>query len=414
MIKERERFEIYFIKIVVGVNIFGQIISVFRAAAIYNTSYISNILRAVLLVVFGIWFITNVRFQHLAMDIWDAVFLGIPLMATVYGICYGGFGSYVLSDLFNAVGFWLIFYCYKKRVIVIDRQLWNWIANAEVIGVLISFVIYKVFPLLGYPIYSVGKSSNFLLLPLAIYLANGDVRWILVSLMVIYSGKRGVILAAGCMLVYYFLFSKEIKRTIKCVGVGMVLMLGIMVVWFTYSPERIASAPEALRGVLARTMKINPMSPYKDYYSDGRLDEVVSAWESIKENPLRLVTGNGNGFTYEYWHNGKIFQEARHNVHISPINFLTKYGIIYTVFFYGNILLVLWRGTKAFLYREEDRGILIMTLYIWGTFVDSFTVCILHMDYQYIIFLGILNGILLKQKEIIPRCHQVESNHQKN
>lgn len=399
MLQENRLFEITFIKVIVGFNVCMQVLGVLRAATIFNTVYIANALRLLFVSVFGIWFLFQYKKRKKEMDIWDWIFLFIPLFATTWGIYFCGLSRYTFSDLFNALGFWMIFYTYKNQENIWDKKLLIWIANVEVIGVIISYVLYAIFPLFGFSIFSVSKVSNFLLLPLAIYLAYGSKCSVLVLGLILYGGKRGVMLAAICMLFFFFLASPKIERKIKVVAIGVVVLVGGVLCWLTYSPENFQFLGYEGRRVLNRIMLINPLSPYRDYFSDGRLDEVISALQSMRDNPLKVIIGNGSGFTYDYYFHGELFSAAHHNVHVSPVDLLTKYGVIYAIAMYANAMLVLGKGTKA-LYLKYNKEIFVMLLYVCGTLVDSLTTCLIFLDYQYIIILGTLNGVLItKQKQ---------------
>lgn len=397
MLNIKENFEINFIKIIVGLNVFLQVVSVLRASALFNTAYVSNFFRLLIISIFGIWFIFKTKIKKNDLDIWDGIFLFIPLGATIWGIYFCGLSRYTFSDLFNAVAFWMIFYTYKKRGIVFEQKLWIWIADIEMIGIIISFILYSIFPMIGFPIYSTGKVSNFLLLPLAIYLIYGNKRGVITLILILCGGKRGVMLAALCMLLVFFLISPKINKKIKIGAVVGIVIIGGGVCWLTYSPERFAFVGPENRSIFERIMLINPFSTYRDYYRDGRMDEVISALKSIQDNPFKIFIGNGNGFTYEYYFKGELKSLTQHNVHISPVDLITKYGIIYAVVMYANALAVFVKGTKK-IYVKYDKEVFIMMLYICGTLVDSLTACLFFADYQYIIILGALNGVLLKKQ----------------
>lgn len=395
-----EKFLIWFIRWNVFVNILIQIMDVFRAADIFNTAYIGNILHALTVVIIVIWFLGHYNQHNCKLDILDALLLIIPVLACFYGALWNGIGRTWISDIFNSLGFWVVLFCYKNNAVSVEKDTWYEIANIEMIGVLFSLLIYALFPVLGYPIFTVGKTSNFMLLPLAIYLSYRDLRWVLCFLVILICNKRGVILAGLVLIVIYFFLSNAItlKKKIFVFVMAMIFTIGLL--WFTLSPEHIAYMPEFTRDFLYRFMNINPFSPYRNFSSDGRIDEVISSWKSIQENPLRVIMGNGNGFCYEYFFEGEVFEEARHNVHFAPVSLLTRYGIIYTLVYYLYVFRCILFGIKNFSKIDNSEDIQIITLYVIGTLFDSFTVFLLYTDYHCILCLGMLARMAFKRKKV--------------
>lgn len=367
----------------------SQLLTVFRAAALYNTDYISNVLRLFISTVL----IFKFFFDYFNCRATELIFVSLPVVGLVVGVLNEQIGRDYFSDFFNAMAFAVVIIHYRKNPQCITKSDLEYLAKWELIGTAISFLTYKVFPLFGYPITSVGIVSNYLLFPLAFFLSYKSKWWIVAAIMIAFGGKRGVMISAIALMCYYFIFDKKgsIRGIVAVVFAASLLSAGL---YFTESPQNVELLPKSLQGVAYRFMKINPLSDKFDLHSDGRLDEVEGALNSFNITPVNLILGKGNGFVYDHYHDGVLRFQNRHNVHFTPISFLTRYGIIYMLCFYANYLWILYKATKQMYRKRDHKYMMCITLFLVGSFVDQFTVFLPYSDYQFMICFGIMNGML--------------------
>lgn len=382
----------FMLRLICFYYVFTQIISVLRATSIYNTSYIANVLRAGISGLFIILFLLNVNYKRYKFGLEDIIYFGIPVLAIPYGLLHNQFGRDFLSDFFTAISFAVIFNYYKHMPPEIKGFNLSYLAHFELWGTFVSLVIYKLFPLFGIPIRSVGNVSNFLLFPLAYFLAYGNKLWILSVALIFLGGKRGVMLSAIALICFFYITDKRDKLKTAFVIISAVSMVALLL-FFTSTPERISALPSSFQRVGSRFMKVNPFSEYRDWYSDGRLDEILGAIRQFDGSSLNLLFGKGNGFVYTVYHNGLVRFSNRHNVHFTPVAFLTRYGLIYTLVFYRGLISCLVFGIKYLKKNKEHRFVMCLLLYLFGTFVDQFTAFLPYADYQFMMCFGFLRGL---------------------
>lgn len=371
-----------------------QVLTVFRATAIYNTSYIANFLRLLISGMYILLFIRSFPLVVKRVTLLSLTLILAPLIGLIIGYINGQFGRDYFSDFYTAFAFATIVIHYKNNPQSITRNDFEYLARCELIATIFSLLTYKLFPLIGYPIKSVGIVSNYLLFPLAYYLSYKNKLWLVTALTILFGGKRGVMISAIAVFCYFYFFDKRrsVRSFIVVILAGVFLSAGI---YFTTSPARIAMLPTALQRVAVRFMKVNPFSDQMDLHSDGRLDEIEGALEKFSQNPMNFLVGNGNGFAYDMYHEGELRYENRHNVHFTPVSLLTRYGVIYTTIFYLDYLWLMFKATKYIRAKREHKFIMCCTLYLVGSFVDQFTVFLPYSDYQFMICFGMLNGFFL-------------------
>lgn len=384
----------YTIRLIAFYYITTQLLSVLRATSIYNTSYIANCFRLFISGIYLLIFLYKFFSGYNRMTLTELVLIAAPCIGLITGCINGQFGRDYFSDFYTACAFVAVVVLYRRNPQLITKNDLEFLAKCELWATIISLLTYKVFPLIGYPIKSVGIVSNYLLFPLAFYLSYKNKLWLIAAFTILIGGKRGVMISAVVLICFFFIFDK--KRLMRSftfiVLTGVILCAGL---YYTESPERVAMLPTSLQRVGLRFMQINPYSDYIDLYSDGRMDEIESALREFEMNPINMLLGRGNGFVYDVYHAGVLSMENNHNVHFTPVALFTRYGIIYTVVFYLNYLWLIFRATMYIRLRKNHKFIMCMTLFMVGTFVDQFTAFLPYADYQFMIFFGVLNGFFL-------------------
>lgn len=371
-----------------------QILSPLRASAIFNTSYLSNVLRLIINLIFIIMVFLQSKKKIFSLNSFDLIYLIIPVLALFYGAVYNGISRDWASDFFNAFSFYIIILYFKAHRDFFDKDLLFKMSRILLWGTVVSFFIYQLFILSGIRILSVGRLSQFILFPLSVYLIYGDKRWIFIYILILIGQKRGVILSAFLLSLFYYAIVKRLSFK----GLFAIIMATSVIVtllFITSSPILIHELPTNMQSVLFRFMRVNPFYEDVDYYSDARVREITGAIAVFKEHPLRVFFGNGNGYTYELYSGSVLVTSDRHNVHFTPVTLLTRYGIFYTLAFYLNIIWAIKRGIKYANKGGKQRPLyLVLTLYMFSFFVDSFTAFLPYVDYLAMICFGVLGSNL--------------------
>ena len=108
----------------------------------------------------------------------------------------------------------------------------------------------------------------------------------------------------------------------------------------------------------------------------------------------------GVGYSYDWVENGFVYERNHNNVHFSPVNLLTKYGLVITILLYFIIIRILTKGMISLKKGTLSINEKVMLFYTITSFINSFTAFSLFSDLFFIIFLGILEGRIGKTQSI--------------
>src|SRR5690606_18303077 len=151
-------------------------------------------------------------------------------------------------------------------------------------------------------------------------------------------GKRAQFVGA---ILTFFLYVFLFKRgdILKYTVIGLLSLMALLFVFERYSDNlairRITSSIEVLTEESAGNTSINKVSA-------GRGDE-IDALTAIME-PLDYIFGKGMGLSIDLDTRDGI--KTVGNIHFSPLSFIAKYGMLFTLYLYGYLLFYLLRGFK--------------------------------------------------------------------
>jgi hypothetical protein len=180
-------------------------------------------------------------------------------------------------------------------------------------------------------------------LPFAWFLSSGNYRWAsAAAVLVLMNGKRGITLELVWALSVFCLIGAMSRRTrsrkgdvfsLASVGVGLALAL------YLVSTGAVQSLIEPMQATVARYSMLLDLRGDVSVMSSGRSDELLSAWDAFSARPFNWVLGAGHG--WQFWTPASIGSEEMIHlryVHLSPANFLFKYGIVITGIGIGVVL----------------------------------------------------------------------------
>ncbi|UCZ52948.1 hypothetical protein LGQ02_19545 [Bacillus shivajii] len=369
-----------------------QILSILRATAIYNTSFLavySSLLISLVMVLFFMTKLNKVRFTVV-----EIILLFFPLIYFLFGFLINDSYRDLVADTYNALFFVMLIVYMRSQNINFDKELQIKFANWMFIGLVISTISYWVAPFIGFNVFSVGGTSIFFVFPLIVYLFNKQyLKFIIVLILLIIASKRGVLLGVLSVLLIVGFGNANMKPIVRALMVISVTMIFASIIFFTLSPDKFNQFPERIQPLLYKTMFVNPLSEYNRIESDARVREVIYAMKPLIDNPVLLITGMGAGYTYEYFSSdGTLIREAHKNVHFTPIAIFTRYGPIYTLIIYGYILSIIIINYRRLQRKKLSIENTILLFYLIAGLINSFTAYTIYLDYLFIMALGILTA----------------------
>ena len=155
---------------------------------------------------------------------------------------------------------------------------------------------------------------------------------ILSVLLIIISGKRGVMVAlfAGIIISLFFSLRHLRLKKVAKISFALILVLSLIVLVLPVTNEQLLN-----KYTYSEKETV-------DDYSAGRWNEVISAYEGWSSTIENMIIGSGFGFTYTYIHSlTKIADtEDYKNVHFSYLNPIIILGIPLALIYYICLLLL--------------------------------------------------------------------------
>lgn len=207
---------------------------------------------------------------------------------------------------------------------------------------------------------------------------------------ILFSGKRSFLLASLIVFIAYSFFIHKKYWAAKFTGLAVIVLL-----FMTLVPVLINSEFAAIQKyvftfttLLESDIELGSEEYFDivDRVSGGRFSEISYSLQSFKQ--FDFVFGKGPGYTYRLEHEASDFVDAEYsNVHFTPINLFSKYGIIFTgsLFFY--LLQPLFRRNgidkRRTLFKMLFSMYLIEMLFAFNIFVEPLIpFCLGYLTYK--------------------------------
>lgn len=177
-------------------------------------------------------------------------------------------------------------------------------------------------------------------LPFVNFMLNNGLLLIASFIVIFFYGKRAQLVSA---LLTFFLYTFVIKRKhiFKYLGI---MALGLVVVTYIFS-------------AYSDNLAVKRLSTTLDFFNDNSNKQDLDQVSAGRFNEMEAITrtmdlkdyfiGKGFGFTYSQDLKSGI-KEAT-NAHFSPIGFLSKYGLVFTIFMYYFVLSIFFKTKKELL-----------------------------------------------------------------
>ncbi len=220
-------------------------------------------------------------------------------------------------------------------------------------------------------------------LPFSNYMQSGGGYFIVAFLMIILYGKRAQ-LVGGVVTFVVFVFLIKSHQIVKYLIIGIIsvtfFILLIKQLPNNVAVRRLSSTFEGLQGEGETIKQIEGVSA-------GRDEEIITVI-NLMDSPLDFILGKGIGFTYML----KGDDEVTSNIHFSPLSFLSKYGLLFTLFIYGYIMKSLIPSKR----EKKSHSYMVAYGTVWFVFIESFFSYALFVTPILPIVLGYLHSLKFK------------------
>jgi hypothetical protein len=236
-------------------------------------------------------------------------------------------------------------------------------------------------------------------LPFSNYMLSSSLMLLASFIIILLYGKRAQLFSAVITFVLYISVfrRKDLFKYIIILGIASAILIPV----FIKNSDNIA-----IRRLTATFDSYSGKGTDKenlDRISAGRFNEFETIINQMK--PQDYFLGKGLGFTYDVDTGGKDSVETA-NAHFSPIGFLSKYGIFFTLFVYYFIMSIFFKSNKVLLSDSDYLIALGVSIFI---FMESFFAYALFVTPILPIVLGVLISNQKKQRKaaILKRRNRV-------
>jgi hypothetical protein len=360
-------------------SLVGIILGVLRTA--FQTSYIEYFLLIgalfdLLIIVFGY----KVLFTK-------TVFLLICLLvfSLVVGLLNNDLSRRFITDFTNPFFFFgkiLVFKAYWRKQDFLKYT--KYYSRVAFTGSLILLPItYFLFSSAGATRLAIFPPME---LPFSYYLVNNSpLLFITMGIILLYGKRAQLVSAIFTFSIYLFFFRKDKIRVYL-----FILLLSIGPIIYIFSSFSGNLAIQRLNSTIDLYFEEDAGENNLNRITAGRLDEFNTITESM--NISDYIIGKGIGFTYVK--NLKDGEVEATNAHFSPLGFISKYGLLFTIFIYYYLGKIIFNRDKRFL---KDKKYLLAVGVCFFIFFESF--------FAYAIFVtpifSVTLGVLLAQKSIL-------------
>lgn len=232
-------------------------------------------------------------------------------------------------------------------------------------------------------------------LPFANFMTVSGPFLIISFIIILFYGKRAQLVSA---IITFFLYVVLFKRR-QILKFSMLLVISMFALFFIFKNYSNNLAVIRFSSSFELFQDKSDRSGNLDKISAGRLNEFETIVNVME--PRDYFFGKGLGFVYiEYF--GTIEVEAT-NAHFSPLGFISKYGLIFTVFIYYFFLSIFSRTNKKMLKNSSYVVALVTSIFV---FLESFFAYAIFVTPILPIALGVLVSFQQRRKVRIPKLQE--------
>lgn len=279
--------------------------------------------------------------------------------------------SFIVSHTFNGV--LALVFCLAFNNFAPERERFFAITKIAMLSITLvalgAMIYFLCFMLNGNFYY--GMSVAALMLPLGYCLIQRQ--WALslaIIVLITLSGKRGVMIAALIETGIYLsaIYYEEFKRYRKKALIIFVSSLPIAFIFM---------ALFELHPLIAKWNIINPLSSNFNLErgSGGRWTEIMRSYEAFQTSGANWIWGAGHGFHYDWWSKTGLwnYDFVRHYMHLSPLNYVFRYGLITASLFFLLLIKILHSSYQGLKNQSLPKLEAIFFLFVVGRLAQGFT-----------------------------------------
>jgi hypothetical protein len=399
---ERADVHLWIFKGLLGLLAIMALLVLVRQLGFYGVGHIHKIIMPIVLVACGAH-VVNLVLKDPSYLRLDTLFL-LLLLVAVFGILQGGVAlalgerAYGLRQFiphaFSAVSglvIYLSFSNYRGDLAVFHRVASR--VSPYILGTFAFMLalVYVVFLPRGG--FYLGFSSDALLVPLALAIVARK-HWLAVAtvVLILLSGKRGVLIALPFMIALQFYFMKVSNRRLLAIGVAAAGVVAVAMAGALIAQQAGLSPPFLDKILLA----INVLGQLDDPHAlavatSGRSIELARAAELLTQSGAWL-TGLGFGFGFFLPNVSGDYVQYQHYVHVTPFNYVLQNGVLMAVGLYvmlGAVFLRAMRGARD----SGSTAQRFLLLLVIGNLAISITAFMSGSDTMYWVLLGLTGAI---------------------
>ncbi|MCO5949299.1 O-antigen ligase family protein [Mucilaginibacter flavidus] len=287
--------------------------------------------------------------------------------------------------------FTLPFFFFVK--VLVFKKYWSTADFGKYVKVYVNLAFYGSIILLPITYYLFTSSNHSRLaifppmeLPFANFMLSNTFYVIISFFVILLYGKRAQLVSAIVVfLCYTFVFKR--KQIVKFLFIFLVAVVVAFYVFENYSKNLAVSR---LKNTFDLFKSEESTNSNIDQISAGRFNEFETILAQMR--PEDYFLGKGMGFVYNVDTGGEYIKTS--NAHFSPIGFLSKYGLIFTLFVYYFLFSIFLKTNKALL---RDRNYVIALGVSVFIFLESFFSYALFVTPILPVALGMMLSLQKKQ-----------------
>lgn len=330
-------------------------------------------------------------------------FILFGFLMCIYGVLIGILRRqdtyFIVADtmtIFIAFVSFFVFYSNGDFDIKSLENVISFGSYAILIGSLINILIaYAIIAIKGRTFYLAFGDLD-MILPMAWFLLKKQKKPFVISvILILMSVKVGAIISMCSVLLLHYFLSKNYSLSKVAIGFVVMFMLFNVCMYYGRNVDLGGGTTNVVNDVFSKLQgynyySLNESDKNSEDFGGSRVAEIYYSLDKLSQYEMApYLFGAGHGFVYDGFYMGESF-EKNHNVHVSPISLLTKYGAVFTALFYCFIFSALGRAYKFFYSNKEVRSYQLMFYFCFGSIVFSFTAYSLFVNLLFWFFLGIL------------------------
>ncbi|KTC81431.1 hypothetical protein [Legionella brunensis] len=346
------------------------------------------------------------------VDFFELLLIFIGFWTTCWTIWFKGDWIDIGGNVSRLIFVFLLYFTTRHYKLIWTKELIFKLAWSGAVGVMIGLSYLYILGVFGpYPVY-MGLNSESTLLLLALALTRCMKRYrltiVFVMLLIILSGKRGVLLAAIVMMLCSWIFpikySAISSRILQMIFIFCSIVLACLIVGLNGS---LSFLPEQLTKKFQVSSEQSTEAKIRKITA-GRNLEVTAVVHEWQQDPIKFWIGSGFGAHFTLQNENE--EITKSTVHISPLGLVHIYGFPLAVIL---IFSIVWKISWVIVKRSfKDELIYYQALGLTslGLFTVSMSSFIIMQNYLLWIALGLMSNPSLT----LNKLTEIANDKQKN